>query len=111
VDLVAGLAAAGYRLAVLSNAPLDVAEAVRELPVAAYFEHLVFSCHLKAAKPDPECFRAALAVLGAEPGEVIFLDDRADNVAAGITMGIRSAQFTDVAAAQAALARYGVTTA
>ncbi|HUY46930.1 MAG TPA: HAD family phosphatase [Streptosporangiaceae bacterium] len=111
VDLIVGLAAAGHRLALLSNAPVDVAEAVRGLPVAAYFEHLVFSCYLKTAKPDPECFRAMLAVLGAEPGEVVFLDDRADNVVGGNRMGIPSVQFTGADAARADLARYGIAAA
>ncbi len=108
VDLVAALAMAGLRLAVLSNAPEDTAQAVSALPVAAHFEHLMFSCYLKLAKPDPECFRAALAVLRAEPADVIFLDDRPDNVAGAAALGIRSAQFTDAAAARADLARYGV---
>jgi putative hydrolase of the HAD superfamily len=107
VDLVAGLAAAGVPLAVLSNAPEDTAQAVSSLPVATHFEHLMFSCYLKLAKPDPECFRAALAVLRAEPADVIFLDDRPDNVAAAATLGIRSARFTDATAARADLARYG----
>ena len=50
VDLVAGLAAAGLRLAVLSNAPEDTAQAVSALPVAAHFEHLMFSCYLKSGQ-------------------------------------------------------------
>lgn len=108
VALVAGLAAGGVQLAVLSNAPEDTAQAVSGLPVAAHFEHLIFSCYLKLAKPDPECFRAALAVLQAEPAEVIFLDDRPDNVAAAASLGIRSIRFTDAAAARADLARYGL---
>jgi len=108
VDLVAGLAAAGVQLAVLSNAPEDTAQGVSGLPVAGYFEHLIFSCHLKLAKPDPECFRAALAVLPAGPADVIFLDDRPDNVAAAAALGIRSARFTDATAARADLAGYGV---
>ena len=108
VDLVAGLAAAGVQLAVLSNAPEDTAQGVSGLPVAAYFEHLIFSCYLKLAKPDPECFRAALAVLGAGPADVIFLDDRPDNVAAAAALGIRSARFTDAGTARADLAEYGV---
>lgn len=108
LDLVAGLAAAGVRLAVLSNAPEDTAQAVSGLPVAAHFEHLIFSCDLKLAKPDPECFRAALAVLQAEPAEVIFLDDRPGNVAAAAALGIRSHQFTSAGAARADLARHGI---
>lgn len=108
VDLVAGLAAVGQHLAVLSNAPQDTAQAVSALPVAAHFEHLIFSCDLKLAKPDPECFRAALAVLRAGPADVVFLDDRPDNVAGAAALGIRSALFTGAGAARADLARYGV---
>jgi putative hydrolase of the HAD superfamily len=108
VDLITGLAAAGHRLALLSNAPADVAEAVQALPVAGYFEHLVFSCALKSAKPDPECFQATLAVLGAEPADVIFFDDRPANVAAAAALGMVSFQFTEAAAARADLARHGI---
>jgi putative hydrolase of the HAD superfamily len=108
VDLITGLAAAGHRLALLSNAPADVAEAVEALPVAGYFEHLVFSCALKSAKPDPECFQATLAVLGAEPADVIFFDDRPANVAAAAALGMVSFQFTEAAAARADLARHGI---
>jgi putative hydrolase of the HAD superfamily len=109
VDLITGLAADGHRLALLSNAPADVAEAVQALPVARYFEHLLFSCTLKSAKPDPECFQATLAVLGAEPADVIFLDDRPGNVAGAAALGMVSFQFTDAAAARADLARRGIT--
>ena len=111
VDLVHGLGRAGYRLALLSNAPADVARAVQRLPLAAAFEHLLFSCFLKSAKPDPDCFRAALATLGTRPGDVVFLDDRAANVAAADALGIRSAEFTGVRQARADLARHGITPA
>lgn len=108
VELITELAAAGQRLALLSNAPADVAEAVQALPVAGYFEHLVFSCALKSAKPDPECFQATLALLGAEPGDVVFLDDRPENVAGAAALGIRSVHFTDAQAARAGLTRHGI---
>jgi len=111
VDLAAGLAAAGHRLALLSNAPEDVALAVPELPMAGHFQHLLFSCFLKTAKPDADCFRAALSVLGAQAASVVFLDDRADNVAAAAALGIRSLQFTGAAAARAWLAGLGVAAA
>ena len=106
VDLVHALARAGYRLALLSNAPAGVAQAVQRLP--ASFEHLLFSCSIKSAKPDPECFRAALAALGTGPGDVVFLDDRADNVAAAAALGIRSARFTGARQARADLDRHGI---
>jgi len=37
---------------VLSDAPAETAAAIAGLPVARYFEHLIFSCELKIGKPD-----------------------------------------------------------
>jgi putative hydrolase of the HAD superfamily len=108
VTLIEDLAAAGYRLALLSNAPAEVADVVAALPVAAHFEHCTFSCHLRAVKPEPEIYRAVLTVLHASPGEVIFLDDRPENVASAEALGIRSVRFTGPGEARASLARYGV---
>jgi putative hydrolase of the HAD superfamily len=112
VTLIEDLAAAGYRLALLSNAPAEVADVMAALPVvAAHFEHCTFSCYLRAIKPQPEVYQAVLTLLGAGPGEVVFLDDRPENVAAAEALGIRSVHFTGPDQARAALARYGVTTA
>ncbi len=104
VALIEDLAAAGLRLALLSNAPGELAEAISALPVAAYFGHLLFSCQLKLAKPDPECYNRALARLGASAEEVIFIDDRAENVAAAAALGLRSVHFTSPDEARAAVA-------
>ena len=110
VALLEDLAAAGHRLALLSNAPAETAEAVAALPVAALFERCAFSYFLRSAKPEPDCFRAALALLGAGPDEVILVDDRPENVAAAAALGIRGVHFTAPDAARAALAGLGVTT-
>ncbi len=111
VTLIEDLAAAGHRLALLSNAPAEVAEVVAALPVIArFFEQCVFSCYLRAAKPEPECYQAVLALLGASPAEVVFLDDRLENVAGAAALGIRGACFTGPGEARAALARLGVPT-
>ncbi len=104
IRLIEDLAATGTRMAVLSNAPHGVADAVTALPVARHFEHLLFSCHLRAAKPDPRCFRMALARLGTEPADVIFTDDRAENVQAATRLGIRAFRFTGADALRTRLA-------
>ena len=103
VALIEELALAGHRLAVLSNAPVEIADAIAALPVARHFEHLIFSCQLKMAKPDPECFVGALAKLGAAAAEVIFIDDQPDNVTAAVTLGMRSIRFTGPGQARALL--------
>ena len=104
VALIEDLAAAGLPLALLSNAPDELAEAIGGLPLAAHFGHLFFSCQLKLAKPDPACYSRALAGLGASAEDVIFIDDRSENVAAAAALGLRSVHFTSAAGARAAVA-------
>jgi putative hydrolase of the HAD superfamily len=111
VALVQDMAAAGHRLALLSNAPEDVARAVASLPIAALFEHCLFSCFLRLVKPDAAIYRAVLERLGATPADVIFLDDRQDNVASAAELGIRSVLFTEPGSARAELASLGVVAA
>jgi putative hydrolase of the HAD superfamily len=106
VALIEELGASGRPLALLSNAPDELAEAIAGLPVASYFGHLLFSCQLKLAKPDPECYSQALARLGASADDVIFIDDRAENVAAAAALGLRSVHFTSPDGARAAVAEY-----
>jgi putative hydrolase of the HAD superfamily len=105
VALIEDLAAAGQPLALLSNAPDELAVAISGLPVAARFGHLIFSCQLKLAKPDPRCYGRALARLGAGPDEVIFIDDRAENVAGAAAMGLSSVHFTSPDQTRAAVTR------
>lgn len=104
LEVIRDTAAAGHRLALLSNAPAEVARAVEQMPVATHFEHLLFSCDLRAVKPDPVCFGKALSRLGAAPHEVTFIDDRPDNVAAAGRLGMRAIQFTGAQALRGALA-------
>jgi putative hydrolase of the HAD superfamily len=94
VALIEDLAAAGQPLALLSNAPDDLAQAISSLPVAAHFGQLIFSCQLKLAKPDPECYTRALEILGASAADVIFIDDRMENVVGAAALGLRSVHFT-----------------
>jgi putative hydrolase of the HAD superfamily len=105
VALIEDLAEAGQPLALLSNAPGELAAEIAGLPVAAHFGHLIFSCQLKLAKPDPRCYSQALARLGAYPDEVIFIDDRAENVAAAAAMGLSSVHFTSPEGTRAVVTR------
>jgi putative hydrolase of the HAD superfamily len=111
VTLLKDLAAAGYRLALLSNAPADFAEVMAEQPVARFFEHLAFSCFLGAAKPEPGCYQAVLDMLGGRPADVVFLDDRPENVAGAAAVGIHGVHFSTPPQARGALAAFGVATA
>ena len=100
------LCAVGLALALLSNAPAEPPDAIGRLPVAAHFGHLLFSCELKLAKPDRECDARALARLGAGAEEVIFIDDRSENVTAAAALSLQPLRFSSPGEARAAVGRH-----
>jgi FMN phosphatase YigB (HAD superfamily) len=88
---------ARYRVAFLSNSNEVHAE---EIPkkFAALFQkddRFIFSHRFKVAKPDPEIFRRALEILGAQASQVVFIDDLIENVTAARSIGMQAFQFID----------------
>lgn len=79
----------GHRLALLSNAPVPIADMIDEARWARSFRHRFFSCRLALTKPDPAIYEAVLRQLGAAPDEVTFIDDRPENRQAAAALGIR----------------------
>ncbi|MFG3289354.1 HAD family hydrolase [Streptomyces sp. NPDC048179] len=106
--LLGRLAARGTPLGVLSNAPASLAAAVRRAEWSRRFETLVFSSDLGLMKPDPQVYRGAGERLGRAPSDVVFFDDRAENVEAARAHGWRAHVWTGAAAASAVLAAEGV---
>lgn len=86
--------ARGFRLALLSNAPVEVARGIQQLPWLRAFEPRLFSCDLGSIKPEPKIYHAMLRALGVTAGEVVFLDDRPENAAAAALLGIEAHTFT-----------------
>ena len=84
---------AGCELALLSNAPVEIARALDEQSWMARFTPRLFSCDLRETKPDAACFKAALQALSADPDEVVFVDDSAANIQGAIAVGIRALHF------------------
>jgi putative hydrolase of the HAD superfamily len=86
------------RLSLLSNAPEPLARAIDDAPWAADFDRRYFSCRLGVAKPDPRAFQLVLGDLGAQPAEVLFIDDRPENTRTARDLGMRAITFTSAAA-------------
>jgi putative hydrolase of the HAD superfamily len=86
-QLLTGLVDAGVRLGVLSNAPAPLAAAVRAAAWSAPIDVLVFSADLGLAKPDPAIYAAADSAYGTTPADVVFFDDKPENVAAARAHG------------------------
>lgn len=87
----------GWQLAILSNAPFEIAAAIDRLDWLSAFSPRLFSCHIGEIKPHPDAFASALKALGAPPSAVWFFDDRESNVAAASRAGICATTFEDAA--------------
>jgi len=93
-ELLDAAAATGRRLGLLSNAPAPLAAAVRSASWSSAVDVLVFSADLGLVKPEPEIYARADAAYGTRPADVVFFDDRAENVAAARAHGWDAHLFT-----------------
>ena len=87
----------GASLSLLSNAPRDLARVLTDHPALRNFDHLLFSSQLGVAKPDPAAFEAAVERLSRPREQIVFIDDRPENVEAARRVGLRAVQFTSAA--------------
>lgn len=85
--LVADLKAAGYKLYVLSNMSLEFIEFLRKTEVYKYFDGEVVSCEEHVVKPDAEIYRRLVERYGLDVSEILFIDDRKENVEAARNEG------------------------
>ena len=87
---------AGIRTGILSNMP-DAMEAglrARHSWIEA-FDHRTWSHALNLAKPELEIYHHAAEGLATPPANILFIDDRAENIAAALTVGMQAIQYTD----------------
>lgn len=93
-ELLHDLARNGMRMALLSNASAAFGEDVRRADWFEAFTLAVISAEEKVVKPEAEIYRILLDVLAhetggvARPGDVVFFDDRPENVEAARALGI-----------------------
>jgi putative hydrolase of the HAD superfamily len=85
----------GLQLAILSNAPIEVAEAIDAAPWLEIFDPRFFSCQLRSVKPEPAIYAGVLEALQSPPDDVVFFDDRPANVAGARAAGMTAVLFED----------------
>jgi putative hydrolase of the HAD superfamily len=72
-----------------------------------YFRVAFSSCYVGLRKPEPAIYRRALDILGSPPGRVLFIDDREENVDAGLAAGMKAIRYTGADALRGELERLG----
>lgn len=83
VDALERLRAAGFRLALISNADAMEVAAWNECPLAGLFDAEVFSCTVGCAKPERAIYEKCLQLLGLSAAECLFVGDGGSNELAG----------------------------
>lgn len=109
VALLERLRAAGRRQVFLSNMPAPYADHLEAAHgFIGWFDTGVFSARVQAIKPEPAIFALAAERFSVPPGELLFFDDHAPNVAAARAAGWQAELFTGAEAAEAALVARGL---
>jgi putative hydrolase of the HAD superfamily len=66
------------------------------------------SCYLGLRKPDLAIYKRGLDILGRSPGRILFIDDREENVASAVAVGMKGIRFEGAEALRSKLAELGV---
>ena len=94
-DWIDQLQAAGKRVAMLSNMPRELGEALKtRTQKLATFNQVTLSYEVRSAKPEPAIYEHCLQGLGTSPEQTLFIDDRIANVQGAEVLGMRAILFT-----------------
>lgn len=103
VAFVGDLAAAGVRLGLLSNIPAELATHYERHSWLDAFSVRAFSCRIGYAKPESGAYDWCATAFDAPASNVLFIDDRAENVTAAEAAGMRGHLFSSLDALRSAL--------
>ena len=85
---------AGKRVAMLSNMPSELGEAIKaRTDRMKRFDYVTLSYEINSAKPEAPIYEHCLAGLGTEPGRTVFFDDRLANVQGAEMLGMQAVEF------------------
>ena len=76
------------RVGLLSNSDSQFTNLLRDCGIYEPFDPCLLSTEIGALKPDLKAYRLLLSELALSPEEVIFIDDKLENVEAAKKMGI-----------------------
>jgi 2-haloacid dehalogenase/putative hydrolase of the HAD superfamily len=106
---IEALAAAGVPQFGLSNISHETVESTLAMsPAFRRLANFVASGRERVMKPDPKIYAIACERFGYAPGDLLFVDDSARNIAAAAALGFDTHHFTDPAALAPALAARGL---
>lgn len=109
IELHAALRRGGIPTYIFSNTnDLAMVHIRHNFPFFATFDGYILSYQVKAMKPDAKIYEALEQMTGRRGAEILYLDDRPENVAAGAARGWQTILHTDPEESRAAIKRLGL---
>jgi len=92
--LIEELKESGIRIGMLSNIDDRYTKLIRDFGFYEPFDPCLLSCEMGLEKPDPKAYELLLKALNLPPKEIVFIDDKVENVEAAKAMGIDAILYT-----------------
>lgn len=90
------LQSSGIRTGILSNIGDAMTDGLlRKLEWLSGFDHHTWSYRLLLAKPEAAIYEAAARGLETPPANILFIDDKAENIEAALATGMQAVQYLD----------------
>ena len=105
-QIVMGLKARGVMVYGLTNWPGEQFHHHKKFDILSHLDGIVASGHEGVKKPDAKLFQILFARYDVAPKRSLFVDDVAENVAAGISLGMHGHLFHDAQLLRTALKGY-----
>jgi putative hydrolase of the HAD superfamily len=107
--LMKELKEAGYLVGILSNIPYEfLAWAKKNLPVFSLPHIGLYSCEVHLIKPEEAIYRKLLSMFAVEADELVFFDDKVENVKGAEEIGIKAVLWKNSKEARRELISLGV---
>ena len=91
IALHAELRRRGFKTYIFSNTnDLAIEHVRRKFPFFKHFDGYIFSYEVGGLKPQPEIYAAMERLAGRQGADLVYLDDRPENIAAGVARAWRA---------------------
>jgi putative hydrolase of the HAD superfamily len=111
VEWAQRLQQAGVRTGILSNIGDEMAAGLTgKFDWISAFDYCIWSHALKLAKPEAEIYHCAARGLATDPANILFIDDKLENIEAAHSIGMQAIQYRNHADFEQEMQRRGLAT-
>lgn len=94
IDFIEELKKMGKRVGLLSNLPIDLVHYIRDFYFISLMDDIFFSAEIQMVKPDVEIYQHVLDKIKVPANEVLFFDDKEENLVGARKAGLNTWFFT-----------------